>query len=115
MEPTSCQTSRGNKVRFWRISDVQTAPMNVRFEGENGHDADVTPFSLMTHSGHGFRETLERNFECARKALRIEFQFGSTELTAECTLYEVCAEAHLLWRTDLRAAALLPNEFNRSF
>ena len=41
MEPTSCQTSRGNKVRFWHLADVQTALMYVRFEGKNGHDADV--------------------------------------------------------------------------
>jgi hypothetical protein len=26
--------------------------MNVRFDGNNGHDAGVTPFPLMTHSGH---------------------------------------------------------------
>jgi hypothetical protein len=26
--------------------------MNVRFEGNNGHDADVTPLPLMTQSGH---------------------------------------------------------------
>jgi hypothetical protein len=25
---------------------------NVRFEGKNGHDAGVTPFPLMTQSGH---------------------------------------------------------------
>jgi hypothetical protein len=25
---------------------------NVCFEGKNGHDAGVTPFPLMTHSGH---------------------------------------------------------------
>ena len=29
-------------VRLWHKADVQTAPMNVRFEGKNGHDADVT-------------------------------------------------------------------------
>ena len=33
-------------------SDVQTALMNVRFERNNGHDADVTRCLLMTrHSG----------------------------------------------------------------
>jgi hypothetical protein len=31
---------------------VQTALMNVSFEGNNGHDADVTRCLLMTHSGH---------------------------------------------------------------
>jgi hypothetical protein len=34
------------------LSDVQTALMNVRFEWNNGHDADVTRCLLMTHSGH---------------------------------------------------------------
>ena len=28
------------------------APMNVRFEGNNGHDADLTRRLLMTQSGH---------------------------------------------------------------
>ncbi len=27
-------------VRLWHKADVQTALMNVRFEGNNGHDAD---------------------------------------------------------------------------
>ena len=31
---------------------MQTALMNVRFEGNNGHDADVTRCPLMTQSGH---------------------------------------------------------------
>jgi hypothetical protein len=31
---------------------MQTALMNVRFEGNNGHDADVTRCLLMTQSGH---------------------------------------------------------------
>ena len=39
-------------VCFWHQADVQTALMNVRFEGNNGHDADVTLCLLMTHSGH---------------------------------------------------------------
>ncbi len=39
-------------VRFWHLAEVQTALMNVRFEGNNGHDADVTRCLLMTHSGH---------------------------------------------------------------
>jgi len=29
--------------------------MNVRFEGNNGHDADVTRCLLLTHSGHTAR------------------------------------------------------------
>ena len=32
--------------RFWHLADVQTALMNVRFEGNNG-DADVTRCRLM--------------------------------------------------------------------
>ena len=39
-------------VRYWHKADVQTALMDVRFEGKNGHDADVTRFLLMTQSGH---------------------------------------------------------------
>jgi len=40
------------RSRYWHIADVQTALMNVRFEGINGHDADVTRCLLMTQSGH---------------------------------------------------------------
>ena len=32
-----------------------TALMNVHFEANNGHDADVTRCLLMTHSGHRSR------------------------------------------------------------
>ena len=41
--------------RFWHKADVQTVLMNLRFEGNNGHDADVTRCLLMTHSGHCYR------------------------------------------------------------
>ena len=34
------------------MADVQTALMNVRFEGNNGHDGYVTRCLLMTQSGH---------------------------------------------------------------
>ena len=40
------------RFRYWHKADVQTALMNVRFEGNNGHDADVTLCLLMTQSGH---------------------------------------------------------------
>ena len=40
------------QVRLWHLADVQTALMNVRFEGNNGHDAGVTRCLLMTQSGH---------------------------------------------------------------
>ena len=39
-------------VRFWHKADVQIALMNVRFEGNNGHGADMTRCLLMTQSGH---------------------------------------------------------------
>ena len=55
---------------------------------------------------------LERDFECARKSLWTEHEFGLAELTREYTLYEMRSEALLLWRTNLRTAALLPNEFH---
>jgi hypothetical protein len=31
---------------------MQTTLMNVRFEGDNGHDADVPQCLLLTQSGH---------------------------------------------------------------
>ena len=39
-------------VCFWHQADVQTVLMNVRFEGNNGHDAEVARCLLMTQSGH---------------------------------------------------------------
>ena len=39
-------------VRYWHKADMQIALMNVRFEGNNGHDADVTRYLLMTRSGY---------------------------------------------------------------
>ena len=39
-------------VCCWLLADVQTALMNVRFEGNNGHDADETRCLLMTQSRH---------------------------------------------------------------
>ena len=40
------------EVRYWHKADVPLALMNVRFEGNNGHDANVTRCPLMTQSGH---------------------------------------------------------------
>jgi hypothetical protein len=45
-------------VRLWHKADVQTALMDVRFEGNNGHDADMTRCLLMTQSGHSRRAML---------------------------------------------------------
>ena len=44
--------SRFRNVRLWHKADMQTALTNVRFEGNNGHDADMTRCLLMTHFGH---------------------------------------------------------------
>jgi len=41
----------GRQVCLWHKADVQTAPMNVRFEGNNGHEADVKRCLLMALSG----------------------------------------------------------------
>jgi hypothetical protein len=41
----------GADVRLWHLADVQTKLMNVRFERNNGHEADVTRCLLMTQSG----------------------------------------------------------------
>src|SRR5512132_3412195 len=46
-------TCQPGAVHTWHLADVQSALMNVRFEGINGHDdADVMQCLLMTHSGH---------------------------------------------------------------
>src|SRR6476660_5442508 len=39
-------------VCYWHKADVPLALTNVCFGGKNGHDAGVTPFPLMTQSGH---------------------------------------------------------------
>jgi len=41
-------TCQPGAVHTWHKADVQTGPMKVRFEGTNGHDADVTRSLLMT-------------------------------------------------------------------
>ena len=45
-------------VRKWHEPDVPLVLTNVCFEGKNGHDADVTPFPLMTPSGHSRHECI---------------------------------------------------------
>jgi hypothetical protein len=42
---------------------VPLALTNVCFEGKNGHDAGVTPFPLMTQSGHLAARRLNRSIE----------------------------------------------------
>jgi len=41
-----------SNVRLWHKADMLNALTNVRFEGNNGHDADVTGCLLMTQSRH---------------------------------------------------------------
>jgi hypothetical protein len=65
----------------------------------------------MTESGHAIL-SLDCYFQSASKALWTEYELGPAELTREDTIYEMRAEAFLLWRTNLRTAALLPNEFH---
>jgi len=48
-------TCQPGAVHTWHKADMQTALMNVRFDGNNGHDADVTRWLLMTQSGHSGR------------------------------------------------------------
>ena len=45
-------TCQPGAVHTWHIADVPLALTNVCFEGNNGHDADVTRCPLMTQSGH---------------------------------------------------------------
>ena len=45
-------TCQPGAVHTWHIADVQTALMDVRFEGNNGRDADVTRCRLTTQSRH---------------------------------------------------------------
>ena len=37
-------------VSYWHLADLPLALTNVCFEGENGHDADVTRCLLMTQA-----------------------------------------------------------------
>src|SRR6476660_2454457 len=50
----------GRDVRLWHKADVRTALTNVRFEENNGHDADVTRCLLMTQCGLRPRRWQER-------------------------------------------------------
>ena len=45
----------GLQVCLWHLADMLNALTNVRFEGNNGHDADVTRCLLMTQGGHSER------------------------------------------------------------
>lgn len=64
----------GRDVRFWHLADVQTAPTNVRFEGNNGHDADGTRPGGVTAGTYEFSEphTNDReNRDIAASILRV--------------------------------------------
>ena len=57
--------------RYWHYADVHTALMNVRFEVNNGHDADLTRCLLMTLSGHLMHVGQSRwRQECAKRFSR---------------------------------------------
>ena len=43
-------TCQPGAVHTWHLADMPLALTNVRFEGNNGHDADVTRCLLMTQS-----------------------------------------------------------------
>ena len=45
-------TCQPGAVHTWHLADMPLALTNVRFEGNNGHDADATRCLLMTQSGH---------------------------------------------------------------
>jgi hypothetical protein len=55
---------------------------------------------------------LERDFECAKNTLGIEYELRRAELTTEGTLYQMRSKALSLWRTNLWTPALLPNELH---
>jgi hypothetical protein len=55
---------------------VQTALMNVRFEGNNGHDADVARCLLLTQTGHRVGNEQEA-IAYYRKAFEIDAFGGS--------------------------------------
>jgi hypothetical protein len=50
-------SSAAANVGYWHIADVPLTLTNVCFERKNGHDAGVTPFPLMTLSGHSHART----------------------------------------------------------
>jgi hypothetical protein len=50
-------------VGYWHLADAQTALMNVRFEGNNGHYADVTRCQLLTIGEKRNRTDCERHAE----------------------------------------------------
>ena len=48
----SAADGRLDVARYWHKADMLNALANVRFEGNNGHDADVMRYLLMTQSGY---------------------------------------------------------------
>ena len=45
-------------VRYWHKADMQTVLMDVRFQRNNGHGADLSVCPLMSHSGRLARHIL---------------------------------------------------------
>jgi hypothetical protein len=54
------------------LADVQTALMNVRFEGHIGHDADGTRCLLLTQSGHSLNSCSKPTNPLAREMSEAE-------------------------------------------
>ena len=64
--------------RFWHIADVPLGLTNVCFEGNNGHDADVTRCLLSTRSGHWYAQSpihAARRLEANRASLFNHFEW----------------------------------------
>ena len=63
-------------VRSWHFADIPPAPTNVRFQGNNGRDADVTRCLLMTQSGRHLGEQDPFHHPVASKGLVSESPSG---------------------------------------
>ena len=50
LSPTGLMGRAGPDVRYWHIADVPLGLTNVCFEGNNGHDVDVTRYVLITNA-----------------------------------------------------------------
>jgi hypothetical protein len=51
-DPGRDLSSVGPNVCYWHKADTQTAPTNVRSEGNSGHEEDVARCLLMIQIGH---------------------------------------------------------------
>src|SRR4026209_1944013 len=75
-EVLTCHTGA---VHTWHIADIHADYEHVRFERNNGHDADVTRCLLMTHSGRWSVRTvhgLARRITLRNTRRRERLRFG---------------------------------------